>query len=80
MDGVMDGSRLFTRRLNGAAARLRLAGGALMAVTGLLVLAAPAAAKGETVLQAAAYAGMTTYDCATDPITIHRGRTSTSTG
>jgi hypothetical protein len=60
MAGVMDGSRLLR--------------GALLALTGLLVSAAPAAAKGEPTLQAASYPGMTTYDCATDPITVYPGQ------
>ncbi len=39
-----------------------------------LLLFAPPASAAEPVLGAASYPGMTTYDCATDPITIHPGQ------
>ena len=51
----------------------RLLSSALSAVVGLLFAAAPAGAA-EPKLGAAAYPGMTTYNCATDPITIYPGQ------
>ena len=46
--------------------------GVLLAVAGLLAAAAPASA-GEPVLSASTYPDTTTYDCATDPLTINPG-------
>jgi hypothetical protein len=57
--GVMDGSRLVR--------------GALLATLGLLLTAAPASAAKDPVLRAASYPGMTTYNCATDPMTVLPG-------
>ena len=51
----------------------RLLSSALSAVVALLFAAAPAGAA-EPKLGAAAYPGMTTYNCATDPITIYPGQ------
>ncbi|MDX6581509.1 MAG: hypothetical protein QOI10_693 [Solirubrobacterales bacterium] len=51
----------------------RFVSSALLATVGLLLFAAPALA-GDPVLNAASYPGMTTYDCATDPITIYPGQ------
>ena len=51
----------------------RLLSSALSAVVALLLAAAPAGAA-EPKLGAAAYPGMTTYNCATDPITIYPGQ------
>ena len=52
----------------------RLLRGAFLATLGLLLTAAPAAAKGDPVLGAASYPDATTYNCATDPILIHPGQ------
>src|SRR4051812_25166396 len=57
--GVMDGSRLVR--------------GALLVTFGLLLTAAPASAAGDQVLPVASYPGMTTYNCATDPMTVLPG-------
>jgi plastocyanin len=50
----------------------RLVRGVLVATLGLLLIAAPAGAA-RPVLKAASYPGMTTYDCATDPMTVLPG-------
>jgi hypothetical protein len=56
----MDGRRLFR--------------GALIAAVGSLLAATCPAVAAEPVLSAASYGDMTTYDCATDPITVHPGQ------
>src|SRR5687768_6093327 len=47
---------------------------AVLTAAGAFAFAAPAGAKGEPVLTPAAYAGMTTYSCRTDAITIYPGQ------
>jgi hypothetical protein len=56
---VMDGSRVLR--------------GAFLVTLGLFLTAAPASAAGEQVLPTASYPGMTTYNCATDPMTVLPG-------